>query len=503
MTTTSSSGYGSTSPVYYSLFALTILFVSVSSWWLLSRHERSYEVRGRYPLMVVFGMIGSTLVMGVFAVLYVFPGNSMVEEGVCLAGELLQSAGFYLFSVSYLIRAIRIRNIFLNRKGTPHDFHRTNSSRALRVLHPPRISGSERHSGAFLATGERGSEERPRSILSNGSPAADSPSRLSDIAPLEFSTPPAQNDFSNSLKGAFQRMQARNSSQSRYNDRRLFLTYFSFLIVDLLLVGMVQVIRGVVLGEDCEVGLTQKIEQTGLGLSTIISIVQIVFIFIIITAAGIRVHGIPDKFNIALEIRIASIVFALVAIASVIIIIKVGQPGAATIPLLVYFPCCFLGAVISPYLLYHREKKVMSSSSLTEFRELLNNKAFVEDFQAFAAEELSAENVMAWSEIKLFRDLSLENNPRVAELGERICNEYVRSSAPFQANLEQNVVEAILEKADRGEYPIDLFDRMRTALEKMMFDDTYQRFFSEQQRTGTVVIRGGAGTRISITDVTF
>ena len=31
-------------------------------------------------MMVVFGMIGSTLVMGVFAVLYVFPGNSTVER---------------------------------------------------------------------------------------------------------------------------------------------------------------------------------------------------------------------------------------------------------------------------------------------------------------------------------------------------------------------------------------------------------------------------------------
>jgi hypothetical protein len=261
---------------------------------------------------------------------------------------------------------------------------------------------------------------------------------------------------------------------------------------------MVQVIRGIVLKEDCEVGLTQKIEQTGLGLSTIISIVQIVFIFIIITAAGIRVHGIPDKFNIALEIRIASIVFALVAITSVIVIIKVGQPGAATIPLLAYFPCCFLGAVISPYLLYHHEikKPEIILPSMEEFKILLTDKEFITEFQAFAADEFSVENVLAWSEIKLFEEYCLTNNARTIELGERICNQYVRPEAPYQTNLEQRIMDNILAIVDSGDFTLErsrqligLFDEMKVSLVKTMFDDTYQRFFRKQQKQNMGTVR--------------
>jgi hypothetical protein len=280
---------------------------------------------------------------------------------------------------------------------------------------------------------------------------------------------------------------------------------------------MVQVIRGVVLKEDCEVGLTQKIEQTGLGLSTIISIVQIVFIFIIITAAGIRVHGIPDQFNIALEIRIASIVFALVAVTSVIVIIKVGQPGAATIPLLVYFPCCFLGAVISPYLLYLREAKKTEIilPSIEEFKVLLTDKEFITEFQEFAGREFSVENVLAWLEIKLFEEYCLTNNARTIELGEKICNDYVRPGAPFQTNLEQHIVDNILAIVDGGEFTLErsrqligLFDQMKVSLVRIMFDDTYKRFFYKQQKQnmGTVRINpypiqvtnadGGAGVGV-------
>ena len=63
---------------------------------------------------------------------------------------------------------------------------------------------------------------------------------------------------------------------------------------------------------------------------------------------------------------------------------------------------------------------------MEEFKILLTDKEFITEFQAFAADEFSVENVLAWSEIKLFEEYCLTNNARTIELGERICSQYVR-----------------------------------------------------------------------------
>jgi hypothetical protein len=278
----------------------------------------------------------------------------------------------------------------------------------------------------------------------------------------------------------------RNGEGQKYNDAKLYKYYFGVLVILLLLNGVSQIVRAYLLNETCVLGLTEKL-QAGINFSTIVSFVQIFLTFIVMTAAGFVVYGIPDKFNIGLEIRIASISFVIIVIASVILIIKIGQPEIATIPLIIYFPVCFLMNGISPYLLYRKKNNYKPITvQIDYFLERLRNENFYERFRAFAADEFSCENVLAWKQIQEFNRLQLLNDPTAADLARTICDDYIRETGQDVVNIDDSIAKTVIEDIDSNKININTFDMVEKALIQLMYSDTYRRFIQDARQSTTL-----------------
>ena len=127
-----------------------------------------------------------------------------------------------------------------------------------------------------------------------------------------------------------------------------------------------------------------------------------------------------------------------------------------------------------------------TSTTVIEFPNLLQDSEFLQDFEKFAAEEYSVENVLAWKAIREYNRLALSNDPMLESKAREIYDLFINGYARHQVNLDEGTVQTIVESIEKSKFPPGLFDRMEKYIVDLMYKDTYKRFSRTMRIKGQV-----------------
>ncbi|ORX88373.1 hypothetical protein K493DRAFT_306675 [Basidiobolus meristosporus CBS 931.73] len=132
---------------------------------------------------------------------------------------------------------------------------------------------------------------------------------------------------------------------------------------------------------------------------------------------------------------------------------------------------------------FSRRTSAETEFSMEAFESLLSNPIYFENFKLFTVSDFTVENVLFYERC---RNVTL--NTREAELNgnrinlvpelQEIYNTFIKNSAEFQVNLEANTRRALVDKAKKNQFTVDMYDQAAEEIKMLMFRNTYLRYLA-------------------------